>query len=354
MFYHSLDQLKESDNNYIIGAGLYASNLYSCLVASGITISGFLLDKKYWRENMLFCGKKVYLYDDFCNSKHSYNIVIGFQNVARTKALIQQYQDNKSGKDVYLLWGFEKHFNMTPTWVEKNRRVLDEISSVLCDDLSKRTLQLFLDSSITGDYSGMMKVAEDHQYFNALTLENDFDNRVYIDCGAFDGATVKQYIDFVEGNYRRIFLFEPSEKNLQIMNENLRSVTNLVVVDKAAWSTRTVLYFNENGSESTVNEEGDGASVETIPIDDVVKEEVVSFIKMDIEGSELQALIGARKTIARCLPKLAICCYHKKEDIIDFYLFLKEFIDAGKYNLYLRHHSNYESETVLYAIPVLL
>ena len=69
---------------------------------------------------------------------------------------------------------------------------------------------------------------------------------------------------------------------------------------------------------------------------------------MDIEGAELEALKGAKETIKRNHPKLAICVYHKPEDIVDIPKFILE-LDP-EYKLYLRHYSDNAGETVLYAI----
>ena len=74
----------------------------------------------------------------------------------------------------------------------------------------------------------------------------------------------------------------------------------------------------------------------------------ITMIKMDIEGSELEALKGAKKTIQRDKPKLAICIYHKPEDMADIPLYIKELVP--EYKLYIRHHSNFATETVLYAV----
>ena len=95
-----------------------------------------------------------------------------------------------------------------------------------------------------------------------------------------------------------------------------------------------------------------GEIVEVEDIDSVVLDNKVAFIKMDIEGSEYQALIGARGCIMRDHPVLAISAYHRKEDLIELPKVMKSFEDASVgYKLYLRHHGVALAELVLYAIP---
>ena len=90
-------------------------------------------------------------------------------------------------------------------------------------------------------------------------------------------------------------------------------------------------------------------SVPVISIDEAIDpEDRVTIMKMDIEGSELEGLKGARKTIQRDKPKLAICIYHRLEDMTEIPLYIKELVP--EYKLYVRHHSSCDSETVLYAV----
>ena len=77
-------------------------------------------------------------------------------------------------------------------------------------------------------------------------------------------------------------------------------------------------------------------------------EEKVTLIKMDIEGAELQSLKGAKRIIQHDKPKLAICIYHKPEDMVEIPLYIKELVP--EYKLYIRHHSSNVSDTVLYAV----
>jgi len=87
--------------------------------------------------------------------------------------------------------------------------------------------------------------------------------------------------------------------------------------------------------------------IRTMPIDRVAREKV-TFIKMDVEGAELESLMGAHDTILRDRPKLAVCIYHKYEDMVRIPLYIKSL--APDYRLYVRHYSNNASETVLYAV----
>lgn len=70
---------------------------------------------------------------------------------------------------------------------------------------------------------------------------------------------------------------------------------------------------------------------------------------MDIEGAELSALQGASKLIQKHRPKLAICVYHKPEDLFE----ILEFIDSFgiNYKYYFRHYTKGVSGTILYCIP---
>ncbi len=112
------------------------------------------------------------------------------------------------------------------------------------------------------------------------------------------------------------------------------------VVSSGVWGkqTRRDLYGDQD----------DYVEVPITKIDTIAKDEGITFIKMDIEGSELEALKGAQNVIINCCPKLAICVYHKSEDLFTIISYIHS-ISKGKYRYYLRHHSDNLTETVLYA-----
>lgn len=135
------------------------------------------------------------------------------------------------------------------------------------------------------------------------------------------------------------------------MKRTVKNLSNVVLVPYGLWSEKTVLSFRNDGSGiSTFTNGDDDADVITVDvdsIDNVCSGDKVTFIKMDIEGSELEALKGAENVIRRDKPRLAICIYHKPEDLYEIPFWVKETVP--EYKLYIRHHSARESETVLYA-----
>ena len=87
--------------------------------------------------------------------------------------------------------------------------------------------------------------------------------------------------------------------------------------------------------------------IQGVDIDSVVGDDNVTFIKMDVEGSELKALEGAKNTIIRKHPRLAICIYHKAMDVIEIPSYILSLVP--EYKFYIRHYNSHMWETVLYA-----
>ena len=89
--------------------------------------------------------------------------------------------------------------------------------------------------------------------------------------------------------------------------------------------------------------------INVLSIDDFMKDkEAPTFIKMDIEGSETEALLGAKKIIKKYKPKLAISVYHNATDLWKIPLLIKSL--NNDYKIYLRHYSNEIMDTICYAV----
>jgi FkbM family methyltransferase len=244
---------------------------------------------------------------------------------------------------------------LSPSWfIQDMNRDWDEhkaewhaLRAVLADEKSKQVLDDLVRFRRTGSYANMggYCVRLQEQYFDAACPLAPGD--VFVDCGGFDGDTTEQFVQRCP-DYKRVWLFEPSEVNMQKAKERLAGVRDINFVPKGVSDKAGTLNFNAGaGSASAIADSGD-ISIAVTTLDQEI-EESVSFVKMDLEGWELKALEGARHHIERDHPKLAIAVYHRASD----FWRVPEFIFGIRkdYQVYLRHYTEGWSETVMYFVP---
>lgn len=190
--------------------------------------------------------------------------------------------------------------------------------------------------------------ASDKQYFDEEFIRFG-EKEIFVDAGCYDLETTKKFYRLCP-QLKKVYAFEPDPDNYEvcqrIKKENKMDMVKLFPY--GTWDRKTALSFSPEGDSSRIKEGGEQV-VDVISIDEILEEEDVTYIKMDVEGAEYHSLIGARKTIQRCRPKLAISIYHKPEDIVVLLMYVKSLV--SDYRFYLRHYSNADNETVLYAIP---
>lgn len=184
-------------------------------------------------------------------------------------------------------------------------------------------------------------------YFDLMELPHD-DQEVFLDVGSFDGKTAEYFRDWAGNRYKKIYCFEPDPENQEKIRARLFDKENVVIVPKGAWNCETQLHFFANGRESSYLDDQGESVISVDSIDHIVAEDRPTFIKLDVEGAELAALQGAKDTIRRHRPKIAVSIYHKPEDIFTLPDLLLTY--HSDYRFYLRHYSLGAFDTVLYAI----
>ena len=191
----------------------------------------------------------------------------------------------------------------------------------------------------------------EQQYFEDFIQYNE--GEVFVDAGVLDLHTSLRFAQECKkrhiSNYK-VYAFEPDAKSYERCTaiKEQHPEIDIILVNKGLWSSDTTLYFQTTGEgNAKVASEGSDR-IEVVSLDSYIKEKV-TFIKMDIEGAELEALKGCQNTIKKYRPKLAICIYHKKEDIIEIPGYIMSLVPD--YHFYLRHYSSGFAETVLYALP---
>lgn len=201
------------------------------------------------------------------------------------------------------------------------------------------------------------RLTEGAIYFDLEALLPVLDEEVLVDGGCFDGANSKQFLEWTEGKGYS-YCFEPDEKNILAIQKKLEPFRGkFEIIPNALWSERQQMSLNAKGnfaSSLLTEEEGSdklskAITIETASVDECLGDKRITFIKMDIEGAELQALKGCRKVIKSQKPRLAISVYHRLEDIWKIPELILSYYP--EYKFYLRHYSFADYDTVLYAIP---
>ncbi len=232
----------------------------------------------------------------------------------------------------------------------KNVQHFDWLFSRLQDEESRRVFTRLIQFRLIPDIYFLEQAYDgvNPQYFDKEIVSCDREE-VFVDCGGFTGDTAEKYIQIYQ-NYKRIYVYEPSIDNIADCRKNLEPYMNITIRNCGVGEKSSKMSMVNNHDASNFCEENLGNKIEIISLDEDIKEKV-TFIKMDVEGFEIPALIGAKRHIREDKPKLAICTYHIVSDFWE----IPRFIDSiySGYQFYIRHYEkNQNWETVLYAIPI--
>ena len=235
-----------------------------------------------------------------------------------------------------------------------------DIYNELIDEKSKFIFRSLLNYRLTKDveYLNQMSVyidLEENQYFDKNLLDRYMIKTGFVDVGAYSGDTLLQLHNKMPEFTGKCFAFEAGE---QIYNRLVESVNNAQygfnteLYNIAVWDHEGWINFEASENEAGSKIVDEGIKVRCDSLDNILleKNELIDFIKMDIEGAERKALEGSKEIIKKNKPILAICIYHKKEDFFDIPELIKS-IEPYEYDFYIRQYRFGQSETVLYAMP---
>lgn len=226
---------------------------------------------------------------------------------------------------------------------DKWRSVYERLS----DLESKEVFDDVLHYRLTADLNVLARYTyrPQEQYFEDFMK---FDREIFVDAGGFNGDTTEQFC-LRYPNYQKVYLFEPSAKNISLAKERLAPFHSIDFIEKGVSNEPGILYFNSDaGSASAVTTSGKDA-IEVTTIDACITEKL-TFIKMDLEGWEIKALEGAKGHILRDYPKLAIAVYHRPSDIWNIFDLVNGI--RSDYQVFLRHYTESWTETVMSFVPM--
>lgn len=232
-----------------------------------------------------------------------------------------------------------------------------QVIDILEDEESCRILTRIVQEWTRNEYTyGQLDdIHMEPQYF-VPELVNINAEDTFVDCGAYIGDTLEEYVRYTAGKFGKVYLFELSKVNYERLLQNIATKFakykgELYAVNKGVAGENCSIEYIEGDEGSKVSEEEEKVNKvqgEVVTLDSFFGSEKVDFIKMDIEGVELEAIEGAHQIIKQQSPTLAVCLYHKPEDIWEIPLRIKDI--QPEYNIYIRHHTDLLNETVCYAV----
>lgn len=227
-----------------------------------------------------------------------------------------------------------------------------QAARIWADDFSRREYLNQVRWRALGELNALGPPFVEEQYF-LDSLYRIADHEVFVDCGAYIGDTPERVIRRNPA-FSRIVAIEADPHNFDRLTKWIGTLdaaiaAKISALNIAVGATRGAMRFQASGDEGARFASDGNVVVESVPIDDLPEAKDPTFIKMDIEGAELDALAGARRSIQAHRPILSICVYHKQDDLWRIPLFVHALVED--YRLFLRPHEADGKELVCYAVP---
>ncbi len=344
--YHRLQ--KETRPIVIYGTGNGAEKLIHHLDKYGIPVSGIFVSDDFARERN-FCGHKVKTFSSLESELGELVVLLGFATDRPELLLKIKELSEKVGGRLYVpevpVFGNDI---FTPQRLDGRAEDIKKLYNLLADEQSRRTLLGLLKFKISGIPQELYNVETSRaEAYKSIICPKKGD--VFVDAGAYNGDTVEEFIKYCP-NFGGIYAIEPAPVNFRKLKENPRisGKPYIKLINCAVSEEKGSATFSEKGGRNPYITQGGKIGVNVDALDNLIADKP-SIIKLDVEGAEEKAIMGAETLIKSYSPKLMVSVYHKTEDFIDIPLLINKL--QPNYRLYLRHHPYLPSwETNLYAV----
>lgn len=357
-----IEKLKNSNADiFVYGCGSASKTFTDFLNRNGLSVTAYLEGKQYFKKGKVFLNKSVYLVDDIYKQLKEANIVVR----ATGADVVHIMNDLKSKMKVHLYSYVDRNqqYTMTAEWVVKHKEELNRIYDLFEDEESKLVFRSFIGAKANNikreSCRKLISLWTSEQYFNNLYPKDLYDEHILIDCGAYIGDSTTAFFEFLKDEEKPVMVraFEMEDENFKELESLSKKYNNLIVYKIGLGDKHEKYYYERKMDASVLVDYETENMVEIAPLDSILKGKEIkaSFIKMDIEGFEEKALMGMKNVIINNKATLAICVYHKLDDLIRLPQLIKSYVESSVYDVnykyYLRHHSHSAAELVFYAVP---
>lgn len=352
--YHDLLlRLSVKGQVYIWGTGMLGAYAFAQCAENGIEITGHIdNDPQKWSVS-----KKIYS----CEQLKQDDIVI----IASLyyPQIIEQVQSLGIERYIYyeelayLVEGMETYY---PAFrgvfedLEYHKKEYEELQEYFADELSKEIYLNILSFKATLDIQYAQKARklseqEGTRNFDKVICSRLDTDYFFYDAGGYDGDSTLNFINRA-GKYNKIYFFEPDKNNIKHAQERLKDYSNIIYINAGVGEKNGYENFNAIGGASgffSADEMEHSKRIGIVTLDEFVRNHK-SYIKMDIEGYEVEALRGARKAIKSYQPLMSISAYHKPDDLYRIIPLVLSW--NPEYKIYLRHYTDTYTDTDIYFV----
>ena len=340
---------------YIFGAGGFGQSIAKALRIHNFDVVGFIETNP---KQKIIDGVPVFSWDDLRAEDLSAQLLIGIFNRDTPFDTLVNIANSAGFKDILMPWDVYSQLSHElgwRYWLSGKEAILDHTNDIrktfelLSDNESKKTL-LSICAFRLGLNDGYASFRhDDEQYFNSLTL-NQFANTStcsYVDCGAYNGDTFIEAINNLP--LTCAYLFEPDPTNFkQLIETAKKSSLTPICLPLAVSDHYQILSFSGAGEGGAISVDG-SVHIAAVSLDELLPNSTVDFIKFDVEGAEVPAVMGARQLIQHSRPVLVLSLYHRPADLWEIPALISSY--CPNYKFYIRQHFNNSFDSVLYAIP---
>lgn len=222
-----------------------------------------------------------------------------------------------------------------------------ELGEIVADDRSCAVLAAVIDYRLNADPEVLDSIVE-WDLYGPNNLLNYGTDEVYVDGGAYDGDSIRLFIKRVHNQFVKVIAFEPDPVTFDQLKANFANEPRVQPIMAGLHRAKATLRFDDAGTRGSVLTANGATMVSVIGLDEVLNGERVTYVKLNIEGAEIDALEGGAASIRRWAPKLAIAAYHVPDHLWRVPATIRGL--RPDYRIYFRQHDGGIIETVTYAL----